>query len=154
VWGIVPKAAWHWGGDNNVTNNPFGAPGCCPSYVCLPPTWGSAGCCGTNMYRKKLTGRNGKDCNWIQMLLLWQTFLWNQATMKSCCYVRYCSLSDVRDYWRNKTVGDAQYIIKRSHCIGSLVRPTRSHSYWFFSSLFIAFLILCASVPCIILYCW
>jgi hypothetical protein len=24
---IVPKAAWHWGGDGSVTNDPFGAPG-------------------------------------------------------------------------------------------------------------------------------
>jgi hypothetical protein len=27
VWGTVPKAAWHWGGDSSVANYPFGAPG-------------------------------------------------------------------------------------------------------------------------------
>jgi hypothetical protein len=44
VWGIVPKAAWHWGGDSSVTNDPLGAPGSTLSYVCLPPAWGSAAC--------------------------------------------------------------------------------------------------------------
>jgi hypothetical protein len=24
VWGIVPKAAWYWGGDSSVANNPSG----------------------------------------------------------------------------------------------------------------------------------
>jgi hypothetical protein len=43
VWGIVPKAAWHWGGDSSVTNDPLGAPGSTPPYVCLLPPWGSAG---------------------------------------------------------------------------------------------------------------
>jgi hypothetical protein len=42
MWGIVPKAAWHWGGDNCVANKAFGAPGSTPWYVCLPPAWGSA----------------------------------------------------------------------------------------------------------------
>jgi hypothetical protein len=42
VWGIVSKAAWHWGGDSSVANDPFGAPGSTPSYVCLTPSWGSA----------------------------------------------------------------------------------------------------------------
>jgi hypothetical protein len=43
MWGIVPKAAWHWGGDSSVTKGPFGAPGNTPSYVCLPHSWGSVG---------------------------------------------------------------------------------------------------------------
>jgi hypothetical protein len=43
VWGgIVPKTAWHWGGDISIANDPFGAPGSTPSFVCLPPTWGFA----------------------------------------------------------------------------------------------------------------
>jgi hypothetical protein len=25
VWGIVPKAAWHWYGDSSVANDPFRA---------------------------------------------------------------------------------------------------------------------------------
>jgi hypothetical protein len=28
--------------------------------------------------------------------------LWNQATMMRLLYVTYCTLSEVRDYWRNK----------------------------------------------------
>jgi hypothetical protein len=40
---IVPKAAWHWGGDSSVVYYPFGAPGGTPSYICLPPTWGCTG---------------------------------------------------------------------------------------------------------------
>jgi hypothetical protein len=34
VEGIVLKAAWHWGSDCSVENDPFGEPGCTPS------TWG------------------------------------------------------------------------------------------------------------------
>jgi hypothetical protein len=43
VWGIVPKAAWHWGGDRSVVNDDFGAPDSTPSNVCFPPKWRSAG---------------------------------------------------------------------------------------------------------------
>jgi hypothetical protein len=43
VWGIVPKDACHWGGDGSVVNDPFGAPGSIPSYVCLAPAWGFVG---------------------------------------------------------------------------------------------------------------
>jgi hypothetical protein len=43
VWGIVPKAVWHWGGDSSVENELFGAPDSTPTYVCLQPIWGSAG---------------------------------------------------------------------------------------------------------------
>ena len=35
------KAAWHWGSDNSVVNDPLGEPGCTPLYVGLPSTWGS-----------------------------------------------------------------------------------------------------------------
>jgi hypothetical protein len=38
VWGIVPKAAWHWGGHSSVTKDPFRARG-----STLPPSWGSVG---------------------------------------------------------------------------------------------------------------
>jgi hypothetical protein len=31
VCGIMLKAAWHWGGDSSITNDPFGAPGSTPS---------------------------------------------------------------------------------------------------------------------------
>ena len=36
-------AAWHWGGDGSVMNDPLGAPGSTPLYLCLPPVRGSAG---------------------------------------------------------------------------------------------------------------
>jgi hypothetical protein len=39
VWGMVPKAAWHWGGDGSVANDFFGAPGSTRRYVCLSPEW-------------------------------------------------------------------------------------------------------------------
>ena len=35
VEGIVLKAAWHWGSDSGVINNPFGEPGH-TSIVCRP----------------------------------------------------------------------------------------------------------------------
>ena len=41
VESIVPKAAWHWGRDNSVVNDPLGEPGRTPLYVGLPSTWGS-----------------------------------------------------------------------------------------------------------------
>jgi hypothetical protein len=65
VWGIVPKAAWHWGGDSSVANDPFGAPGSTRSYVCVTIAWGSADCdcsssSGTNMNHKQSTGKMAK----------------------------------------------------------------------------------------------
>jgi hypothetical protein len=44
VEGIVLKAAWRWGSDCSVVNNPLGEPGCTPLYVRLPSTWGSMDC--------------------------------------------------------------------------------------------------------------
>jgi hypothetical protein len=41
VEGIVLKAAWHWGIDCNVVNDPLGEPGRTPLYAGLPSTWGS-----------------------------------------------------------------------------------------------------------------
>ena len=41
VEGIVPWAAWHWGRDSSVINNPLGEPGHTPLYVGLPSAWGS-----------------------------------------------------------------------------------------------------------------
>jgi hypothetical protein len=35
-------------------------------------------------------------------------FLWNQATKKRLRYVRYSTISEVLDYWRNKVDGDVQ----------------------------------------------
>ena len=35
------KAAWYWGSDCSVANNPLGEPGHTPLYVGLPTTWGS-----------------------------------------------------------------------------------------------------------------
>jgi len=41
VEGIVPKAAWRWGRDSSVVNDPLGEPGRTPLYVGLPSAWGS-----------------------------------------------------------------------------------------------------------------
>jgi len=41
VKGIVLKAAWHWGRDCSVVNDPLGEPCRTPLYVGLPSTWGS-----------------------------------------------------------------------------------------------------------------
>jgi hypothetical protein len=38
-------------------------------------------------------------------------------------YARYCTLSEVRDYWQNKLDGDAQYIRNWSLYMGRLVLP-------------------------------
>jgi hypothetical protein len=57
----------------------------------------------------------------IQILLCKWTFIWNQVTMMRFHYVRYCTLSEVWDYWQNKAAGDIQYIWKWSWCMGRLV---------------------------------
>jgi len=36
----MPKAAWHWGTDSIVINDPLGEPGHTPLYVGLPSAWG------------------------------------------------------------------------------------------------------------------
>ena len=41
VEGIVLKAAWHWGRDCSVINNPLGEPGHTPLYVGLIAMWSS-----------------------------------------------------------------------------------------------------------------
>jgi len=41
VEGTVLKAAWHWGSDSSVVNDPLGEPGRTPLYVGLPSAWGS-----------------------------------------------------------------------------------------------------------------
>jgi len=37
----VLKAAWHWGSDSSIVNDPFGEPGSTLLYVGLMSTWGS-----------------------------------------------------------------------------------------------------------------
>jgi hypothetical protein len=41
VGGVVLKAAWHWGSDSSVVNDPLGEPCHTPLYVGLPSAWGS-----------------------------------------------------------------------------------------------------------------
>jgi len=41
VEGIVLKAAWHWGRDCSVVNDPLGEPGHTSLHVDLLSTWGS-----------------------------------------------------------------------------------------------------------------
>jgi hypothetical protein len=38
---IVLKAAWHWGSNSSVINDPLGEPGCTPMYTGLPSVCGS-----------------------------------------------------------------------------------------------------------------
>ena len=40
VEGTVPRAAWHWGRESSVVNDPLGEPVRPPSYVILPSAWG------------------------------------------------------------------------------------------------------------------
>jgi hypothetical protein len=56
-------------------------------------------------------------------------YFWNQATMMKFCYIRYCTLSEAQDYWRNQADGHAEQIRKRSRCNGRLVSPPHSYSY-------------------------
>jgi hypothetical protein len=51
---------------------------------------------------------------------LGKLFLWNQATMMTFCCVRYCTLSEARDYWRNKAYGAHN----RSKMVGMPCAPT------------------------------
>jgi len=37
----MPKAAWYWGRDSSVINDPLGEPGRTPLYVGLPSAGGS-----------------------------------------------------------------------------------------------------------------
>jgi hypothetical protein len=37
----VLKAAWYWGRDSSVVNDPLWEPGRTPQYVGLPSAWGS-----------------------------------------------------------------------------------------------------------------
>jgi lipid-binding SYLF domain-containing protein len=39
VDGTVLMAAWHWGSDSSVTNDPVGEPGCTALYAGLPTAW-------------------------------------------------------------------------------------------------------------------
>jgi len=41
VESIVLKAAWHWGSDKSVANDPLGEPSLTPLYVGRPSAWGS-----------------------------------------------------------------------------------------------------------------
>ena len=41
VEGIMLKAAWHWGSNSSVINDPIGEPGSTPLYVGIPSAWGS-----------------------------------------------------------------------------------------------------------------
>jgi len=41
VEGIVLKAAWHWGSDSSIVNDPFVEPGSTLLHVGLMSTWGS-----------------------------------------------------------------------------------------------------------------
>jgi hypothetical protein len=59
VEGTVLNAAWHWGSDSNVLNNPHGEPGQTQLYVGLLSAWGSVD--GGHMF--SLFSWEG-FCNW------------------------------------------------------------------------------------------
>jgi hypothetical protein len=42
VEGIMLKAAWHWGSDSSIDNDPVGEPGRTPLYVGLLSAWGGS----------------------------------------------------------------------------------------------------------------
>jgi hypothetical protein len=67
--------------------------------------------------------------SWIQISSLRYTFLWNQVTMMRFRYVKYCTLSAVRNYWRNKVDEEAQQIRIWSRCKGRLVRLPHSYPH-------------------------
>jgi hypothetical protein len=52
----------------------------------------------------------GKHCNGARRLFVIR-------------YARYYTLSEVRDYWRNKADVESQYFRNRLRCKGRLVRP-------------------------------
>ena len=63
VEGTVLKAAWNWGRDCSVVNDPLGKPGRVPLYVGLPSAWGSVD--GDRMFSPfswegSLTGDSGR----------------------------------------------------------------------------------------------
>jgi len=45
---------------------------------------------------------------WLNTEFVAYIFVWNQATMMRFRCVRYCTLTEVRDYWRNKVDADTQ----------------------------------------------
>jgi hypothetical protein len=55
VEGIMLKAAWHWGRNSSVINDPLGEPGCTPLYISLPSTWGSVD--GDRMFSPSFMGQ-------------------------------------------------------------------------------------------------
>jgi hypothetical protein len=166
VCGIVPKAAWHWGG--NSSKRSLRDTGHCTSNVCLPPAWGSAGggfnsplLVGLRWTTRNLQKRTAKaikssviqalqltvllmggaiwqqkqphtclwmyDFRWIQISSLRKSFM-EPSDYDEFRFVQYCTLAEVRDYWRNTADGDAQQIRKWSRCKGCLVRPPHSFS--------------------------
>jgi len=54
VEGIVLKAAWHWGNDSSVVNDPLGGRGRTPLYVDLLSAWGSVD--GDRMFSPHFVG--------------------------------------------------------------------------------------------------
>jgi hypothetical protein len=67
LWGIVLKAAWHWGGDSSVGNVPSGHRAAPRRMYDFHPhgalqmvTMWFPGPCGTNMDLKKCTGKDGE----------------------------------------------------------------------------------------------
>jgi hypothetical protein len=75
VWGIVPKAAWHWGGDSSVVNDPFGA----HSVVCMPST--CMGLCWWSPFNSP-----------ILLGLIWTTRNLQKKMVKALAEFKFCHL--------------------------------------------------------------
>jgi hypothetical protein len=59
----MPRAAWHWGGDNSVVNDPFGALGSSPSYNTFHP-YGALRVvifCSLVLMQQKMEHRNKRE---------------------------------------------------------------------------------------------
>jgi hypothetical protein len=83
VWGIVPKAAWHWGGGSIVTNNSFGTPDRTPLCVCL----------ALLILNYQGFQNNGK---FVWIFLPWDiSSNWNS---------KYHKISNYREFWINQVL--------------------------------------------------
>jgi hypothetical protein len=72
---------WHQSGDSSVINDPFGALGSTPLYVCFPPAWGSAG---------------GKGFNSPILVGLWTTRDLQEKMGKALAEFIFCCLGKLR----------------------------------------------------------
>jgi hypothetical protein len=137
----VPTAAWHCG-DSSVTNDPFGAPGSTPSYVCLAPPMGlcwwwlfsSPVLVGQIWTTKNLMKKISKALGEFRFRRFDKHFFWGGGGASdydeiTLCKILYFVIS--RGLLAEQSSGDAQQIRKWSRCMGRLLRPPHSCWYWY-----------------------